>query len=182
MNIAINSFVKRQTSESPYSHYAGTEEQLLRAIEINFDRAKPGYRDGVILVSVPPYGFYTGLVTLESGDELTGSYSSRVPGEEPRKHLFVKRVTGKMPAKAVDIVLYRHDVLAENNEADTDADWEVVSINARPSLEEQPIEPMTLIYNHFELSGGTKTNLSSEEFVIKLKESVLYWKDKSFIG
>jgi len=82
----------------------------------------------------------------------------------------------------VDVVLYRKDVLAENKENTTDAEWEIVSINASPEEGELPIMPDTLIANHFQLSGGTATNMSDSEFVEALKKSVLYWKDKALVG
>jgi predicted sugar kinase len=84
-----------------------------------------------------------------------------------------------MPAKRVDIVLYRHDVLAENNEHDSEADWEIVSVNASPTEEETPIKVGTLLANHYGLSGGTATNLSAADFVAMLRKSVLFWKDKA---
>ena len=183
-SIHINSTARRQTPESGHSHFEGTDEQLLRAIEINMDTAKTGYRDGVLLVSVPPHGFKAGVVRLKEGDKLVGAYTPRLKGEGPRKHLYVKRVQSYVPrrmiekesAVAVEIVLYRNDVLDETNEAESDCDWEVISINARAFKEELPIHPMTLIANHFQLEGGTATNKTPEEFEVALKKSVLAWQ------
>jgi hypothetical protein len=180
MKTHITSFVRRQTENSPFSHWTFDDFELLCRIESNWGRRKPGYRDGVILIPIEPEGTFSGLVKLKEGDKLVGEYSARREGEEPRKHTYA---TGtKMPAKNAYVVLYRHDVLLEGKENETDAEWEMVSFNASPTEEEPPINPGTLMANHFELSGGTATKMSDEEFVKALRISVLYWKDKAMVS
>lgn len=176
--VHISNFVRRQTPQSGYSHWTISDEELLSRIQANLSQAKPGYREGVILVPVDPSGFFSSTVLLKDGDRLVGEYKSRKPGEEPRKSTYV--IGGeKLPAKRVDVVLYAHHVLAENYENDTNCDFEIVSINAAPDLEEAPIPTGALIANHLELSGGTSTKMTDSEFVALLRKSVLYWKDKS---
>jgi hypothetical protein len=190
--LGINNFVRRQTSDSEFTHFDGGSQPLdlgedgwsrvMDLVAQHVDQGRRGYRDGVVLVPVPPDGFHTGLVVLQEGDRLVGEYKARRPGEEPRKAV---RAAGegrtKSPCVAVDIVLYRKDVLAENSEATTDCDWEIVSVNGRITEDPAPIEPMTLIANHFQLDGGTATNMTPEQFEAALRESVLYWKDKAFL-
>jgi hypothetical protein len=179
MNIHINSFVRRQTADSGFSHWTISDEELIRRIK-SFPQAGwlTGYREGVYLVPVSPDGFFSGVVKLQEGDKLVGEYVARQKGEEPRQMRYA--LTGqKMPAKLVYIVLYAHHVLAENNENETDADFEVISVNASSDFEEAPIPVGALLANHFGLSGGTNTNMSDSEFVQALKKSVLYWKDKA---
>ncbi len=182
MKIAFNNFARRQTAESSFSHWTISDELFLNRVKYEFSRAKPGYRDGVILVPVDPEGFFSSVIQLKAGDKLEGEFKARREGEEPRKTLHAKGQ--KLPAKAVDVVLYRKDVLAENKDNSTDADWEIISVNASPKewWRELPIQPETLIANHFQLSGGTATNMSDAEFVAALKTSVLYWKDKAMVG
>lgn len=178
--IGINSFVRRQVANSPFSHWVLSDEQLLKLVQANFDKATKGYRDGVILVPVAPEGFYSSVVQLQAGDRLHGEFKARQKGEEPRKTL---HATGdKIAAKSVSVVLYSKAVLAEGGQNSTDADWEIVSVNASPEEGEAPIQPDTLIANHFELSGGTATKMSDAEFVAALRTSVLYWKDKALVG
>ena len=63
--IAVNDFVKEQhTPESKNSHFAGTWEELLGLVEAHFAKAKLGYRDGVVIVEVPPEGFLVELSSL----------------------------------------------------------------------------------------------------------------------
>ncbi len=187
MQIAISNFVRRQHKNSSFSYFSGLDEELINLIKQNWDKQKAGYRNGVMLIPVDPTNFYSAVFQLEEGDSWLTSYEPRQPGEEPRRQ--TKEIYDKFgvkkektKAKSVDVVLYRHDVLAENNEQSSDAEWEVISINARPTEGEEPIRPMTLISNHFQLSGGTATNLNSEDFVEMLKRSVLYWKDKITAG
>lgn len=180
MTIEFNSFVRRQTVESPFSHWTLSDGTLLELVQANLDKAKAGYRDGVILVPVPAEGFFSSVIQLQAGDKLHGEFKARRDGEEPRKTLHA--VGQKIPAKSVDVVLYSKAVLAEGKENSTDADWEIVSINASPEAGDLPIMPDTLMANHFKLSGGTATNMSDSEFVAALRQSVLYWKDKALVG
>jgi hypothetical protein len=202
--VAVSNFVKRQTPQSEFSHFDGTWEELLSLVDnamlahvIGGETIKLGYRDGVVLVEVCPDKFYTPVVDLVEGDVFAGEYKPRQPGEEPRRSTWVVRNNlrqvgknrwdtdrvgvGKQKAAAVDVVLYRHDVLAEGNENSADAEWEIISINARPTLEEQPMEVGTLMHNHFGSGGGTKTNMTNDEFVAALEKSFKYWKNKGKI-
>lgn len=184
LSIGVNDFVKRQTAASEFTHYEGEWEQVAWMALRNFDRAKAGYRDGVVLVPVPAEGFFCGIVRLKEGDKLVGHYKARRPGEEPRKTIRAEcfDVGGsKQPCKHVDVVLYRRDVLESNGEDCTGFDWDIVSINGRLTDEEAPIEPMTLIANHFRLDGGTPTGMSPADFEDALRKSVLYWKDKAIL-
>jgi len=178
---AISDFVRRQTEGSEFSYWSGTDQGLLQLASDYFDKAKAGYRDGVCLVPVLAEGFFSALVVLEEGDCLEGTYKARQAGEEPRKSTCV---TGKskVAAVTVDLILYRHDVLAENNEQSSEAAWEIISINANSVDGEMPIGVGALLANHFELSGGTATGMTDSEFVATLKESVIFWKDKAFVS
>ena len=182
--IGINEFVTRQTATSEFTHYEGDGglERVAELAQDSFHQAKPGYRDGVVLVPVAPEHFFCGVVQLKEGDELVGRYEARRPGEEPRKKVWARRVAGKQACLHVDVVLYRRDVLEENGEECTGCDWDVISVNGRVTDEEAPIAPETLIANHFELDGGTPTGMSAEEFEKALRTSVMYWKDKALLA
>ena len=178
MNASIKiTFAERQTQDSPYSHFNGGEEELINLVQQNFHLAKQGYREGVILVPLPPENFSSGVVLLQEGDPLKGEFKRRRPTEEPRKlHGAVSRE--KIPAQSVEIVLYSREVLEEEQGYVAIADYEVISINASPTKEPTPLTPQTLMANHFLVSGGTSTGYSPEQFEVACKESFLYWKDK----
>ncbi len=182
--VGINKFVKRQTATSRFSHFSGSDDELLTRVQQAWEEAKPGYRTGVILVPVEPSGFFSGVVKLQEGDALTGTYEARREGENPRKAV-VAEGREKMPAATVDVVLYNSQVVAEDDDNELPAEqnnWEVISINASPDLYEMPIEPNVLMHNHFGSSGGTRTNLTDEDFVSMLRRSFRYWSDKALAG
>jgi len=193
-------FAARQTPESKFSHFDGTDEELIEIIKTAWDNRKEGYKPGILLVPVPPAGFLSSLVVLKEGDRLRGSYMPRKEGETPRKTYCLdsrKGITvpeglllteqGHMPdkvmAQAVDIVLYHRDVLAEDGE-EHEAEWLITSINASPLVKagSMPMDPATLMANHFGDSGGTATGMSPEEFEDALRKSYWFWRDKTFAG
>tara|TARA_R110002020_G_scaffold39950_3_gene118169 strand:+ start:286 stop:858 length:573 start_codon:yes stop_codon:yes gene_type:complete len=184
MTIILNPYVKRQTENSPFSYYAGNIENIPAMVQANFADHKTGYRNGVIEVSLPSEGFYTGVVQLQEGDELTGSFNPRREGEKPRQQILAKNGI-KAPAVEVTIILYRSDILAETNDntlEPNEDNWEIISINAEPIKGGLPIHPMTLILNHIEYSGGTATNMTDTELVNQLRISVPAWIDKVMCG
>ena len=70
----------------------------------------------------------------------------------------------------VELILYRYDVLKENNENTTKAEWELISINSVPEgIDKMPIGPVTMMRNQFNLNGGTKAFYSSNEWANSVK-------------
>jgi hypothetical protein len=175
----LNDFAKRHTADNPYSHFEGTLEDVLRMGAENFDKAKPGYRDGVVNVPVPAEGFLSPVVCMEEGTALMGEFKARREGEAPRVHL---RADGKKtPAIAVELDFYRKDVLAEGGDNSTEAEWELIGFRAM-AFENEPMTPDTLMHNHFGSDGGTDTQMTTHEFEVALRESFEFWKDKAMVG
>ena len=178
--IGVNDFVTRQICLSEFSFYEGSFEDVAALARQSWHLRKPGYRDGVVTVPVPTKGFYSGIVQLNEGDKLCGEFKARRPGETPRKSVQAAG-RAKMPAEAVELVLYSSKVLAEDGEnclPPSDGNWELISINASPVEGDQPIEPSVLLANHFGQDGGTATNMTDAELVAQLKVSVEFWADK----
>src|SRR5579885_1609160 len=175
--VACGEFVKRQTPESGFSHFEGTWEELEGIVEYWFDEnpyppfLKPGYRDGVVLLELPPDFFRSAIVELNEESRLTANYAPRRLGEDP--FIRVSAKAKKQRAKHASVVLYRWDVLAENNERETDAEWEIVAIKARVSEEEEPMDPYTMARNFLHLKGGTKGDFTAEQFA----KSIVYWNN-----
>jgi len=173
-SLGINEFVRRQTPDAPYSHFDGSFEALVdrvaSAIQEDPRRnVKPGYRDGVVLVSVPAEGFFCGYGLVTPETELVTTFEARRPEEEP---VLVTRMRGqKVLANFVDVVLYSHDALAENDEASTDCEWEIISVNARLFREEDPMHPTAMARNQLERVGGTAATYSAEEWAL----AVHFW-------
>jgi len=172
--VILNPFVLRHTPESQFSYYDGEVSDVPAMTEANFGAGKPGSSPLIWIVPVPADGFYSGVVQLSEGCEMTASFKSRKVGEEPRKGLTAKGP--KTPAEFVEIVCY-HSSILKDDAAGADC-WEVISLNAS-AIENEPIELGALLYNQFEGSGGTKGNYTTEQFIEVLKASWSYWKDKA---
>tara|TARA_Y100000310_G_scaffold255259_1_gene262600 strand:+ start:108 stop:761 length:654 start_codon:yes stop_codon:yes gene_type:complete len=184
--VHINTFVKRQTPESTFSHCARTWDKVQEEIADNIaaDKFKDGHRDGIILVDLMPHNIMSGVTRLTSGMNLAGVYEARRDGETPRIHIYALGVM-KNQAKSAYAVMYSSTLLSEDqsNELDpVEGNWELVSINS--ACDEcdtgPPIEPTTLMHNHFGSDGGTETKLSDSEFVEQLRESFDWWKNRAF--
>jgi hypothetical protein len=175
--VAAGEFVKRQTKDSGFSHFEGSWEQLEKLVEYWFiDKpyppfTKPGYKDGVVLQELPPDFFRSAIVDLNVKSKLIANYAPRRLDEAP--FIRVSAKAKKQQAKYASVVLYRHDVLMENNEADTDAEWEIVAIKARTSQEEEPMDPYTMARNFLHLKGGTKGDFTADQFA----QSIVYWNN-----
>lgn len=172
--VACGSFVKRQTPESGYSHFIGSWElleMLAAAYSQQAESTHFGYRDGVILVDLPGHMFMSAMVQLNEDSKLTANYAPRREGEAA--FIRVSTKAKKQVAKHAQVVMYRHDVLAENNERETDAEWEIVCIKARVSEEEEPMDPYTMARNFLHLEGGTKGDFTAEQFA----QSIVYWNN-----
>jgi len=184
MNITVNRFAKRHIEDSRFSHFDGSWVDLLNLVRENWESSEPGYREGVILINVPSERFYSSVVELKEGDDLSGGYKPRKKGETPRKTLYTLG-RNKSPASSAQIVLYSSAVLAESEDNDLspeEENWEIISINASCVAGGTPMPPHTLMHNHFGSDGGTDTHLSDAEFVEMLRESFEFWKNKAMCG
>jgi len=177
--IGINQLVRRQTEKSKFSYYSGTWEELVGITEGQFNGAKPGYREGVRLVTVNPKGFFSGVVQVTPETVLKATLEVRQPGEAP--YISVVAVGGqKMPAKVVEIVVYSREVLLEEgpDSVSTNLAWEIISINARATEEPEPPTPQAMMRNFLNLAGGTKAEYTAQQFA----ESIRYWSNKALWG
>jgi len=169
----IEGFVGKHLSpDSNFSHFVGSEEELRELILDNLHLKEPSSSPpGRYLVPLPSEGFYSGVITLEEGDELYGGYSPHMGYREPRKSVKVKRES-KAPAKFVKAIIGEH-------EREGAKLIEVFSLNAS-MVEDEPINTQAMMYNRF-MSGIDDS--TPEEFVEQLEISFNYWKDKAmFMG
>jgi hypothetical protein len=183
--IGVSDFVRRQTAESPYNHFAGSWEELVALVEQHWThrRISP-HNDGVALVPMPQDRlgrFYTSLVQITPDTPLRASFTPRAAGEAPFVQISAPGYA-KAPAQRVEIIVYSHEILAADGDAPVprQADHYIVSINAYASLQEEPMHPMTMARNLLGLKGGTKpkTPYSAEEFA----QAIVYWSQHARIG
>ena len=176
--VAVNEFVRRQISGSgkTYSTLLTFEQIAAHASEqLNKGNFKQGYRDGVIIVNADPdytQQFKCPFVKINKDTKLKAEFVCRRENEEP--YIQVRALNGNpLIAGKVEFVLYRHDVLAENNEHSTDDEWELISIHAFPEgIEKLPMGPVTMMRNQLELKGGTAGTYSSDEWA----NAVNFWQ------
>lgn len=180
MRIGISEFVKRQTRTSDFSYFNGSDEELIKLADDAFAvEFKKGYRDGVGLVSVDPLGFFSALVPITKDVEFETIFEARVEGEKKYKRTIAYGI--KEPAKHVDIIVYRKDVLEEGSDNVTGAEWDIVSINARCMDQVAPIPPQTMARNQLadteDGKGGTKADYSGDMFA----KSIMFWNTHMLI-
>jgi hypothetical protein len=181
VHIGVSEFVKRQTEDSQYTHYQGNWDDLARKTEEQYLKGaySQGYRDGVLLVHMPQseaphFWTYTGYPMFE-GMALSAEWAREQGREHEPPRLQVKILEPKTRCRFVDIVTYRRDVLEEDGDLTTGAEWDIVSINGRINQEPVPMDPLTIVRNWMHLPGGTEMKgKTAEEVLEMLCESVLY--------
>ena len=180
-NIGVNKFVRRQKKNSgkTYAEKLSFEEIASHAGEqMAKGFYKPGYRDGVILVSTANnllYHYICPFVKIDENTKLRAKVVRRRPEEEP--YIQIRALNG-IPLKtgSVDLILYRHDVLTETDEQTTDSDWELISFHAIPEgTLDMPMGPITMMRNQLQLLGGTKAYYESNQWA----QSVKFWNENA---
>ena len=176
--VAVNDFVRRQIKGSgkTYSKSLSFEEIAIDAeLQMIKGHFKEGYRDGVRIVigsETLLNKFVCPFVKIDSSTELKSKSVSRQKGEE--SYIQIRAKSG-IPVEAgrIEYILYRHDVLVENNEQSSNEAWELISIHAIPKgIKKLPIGPVTMMRNQLELKGGTKAEYTSDEWA----DSVRFWQ------
>ena len=188
--IGINAYCQiRHSTGTRYSEYigeGGLDQVAVLAMEY-FESARSAEKNGTVLIRVPPEGFLSPVVRLEAGDDLVGTFDSRIPNEAPRKEI---GVFGKKKSKAVtvDLVLYSGERLrSEKSLTHKDSDWELVTILAHDINilvgGTIPPQPQTMMYNRYAEQlpscGGSPDGLSATAFDKLLLASFLYWHDRA---
>lgn len=181
--IGVSEFVKRQLEESQFTHYKGSWSDLSHRTEEQYLAGKytKGYRDGVLLVRMDPGEtqlFYTYTnYPMFTGMKLSAEWAKRPGREHEPAKLQVKILEPKKQCKYVDIVIYRRDVLEEDGDEVTGAQWDIVSINGRLNKEPTPMDPMTIVRNWKHLPGGTKMEGKTAEEVLEMLCYSIMWKN-----
>ena len=180
--IRVGKFLKTvSTKRGASKRFAGSWADLEQLAHDHFHDNEPGTgsTDGdVLLINVPAEGFRTNIaeITPENVHDVQLVHSRRVEGESavPEQVIFSTRELPK--ANFVKLVLYRADVLHQDAGRSSNAEWEIVSINAQPE-EDTPMHPQTMLRNACQNVGGTYREYTREEW--RAAES--YWVDHAFI-
>jgi hypothetical protein len=181
VTVGVSNFVKRQTKDSKFTHYQGDWIDLSKKTAEEFKKGNyiKGYRDGVFIVHMPLAESSLFLTYNEypmfEGMRIDAQWG-KTPGREhePAK-LQLNILEPKIPCRYVDIIIYAKEVLLEDKDEITGADFDIVSINGRISREAPPMDPMTLVRNWLHLEGGTEMKeVTNEEMLTLLCDSILY--------
>ena len=176
--VSVNDFVCRQTKDSmkSYTENLSFDEIAIHAQhQLACGNYKKGYRDGVIIVQVEEkllHHFICPFVRISDETKLRAVVTRRRPNEPP--YIQIRALNGTpLNTGSVDLILYRHDVLAETDEQTSDTDWELISFHAIPEgIHDMPMGPVTMMRNQLQLAGGTKAYYKSEDWA----ESVNFWQ------
>ena len=168
--VAVNDFVKRQSKDSGKTYAKTlTFEDIAYHAELQMGEGifSEGYRDGVRVVHSDKSivnDFVCPYVLINEDTELVSRVVRRSDLEEP--YIQTRALNGeRLQTGNVDLIIYRNDVLKENNENTTNSKWELISFNAIPKgVKSFPIGPVTMMRNQLRLIGGTKGNYSSEKW------------------
>lgn len=157
------------------SYYNGSWEELEQLVMKHFDDNEwgTGSKDGdVLLVNVPADGFFTAIVEItdENRHLVKEIEHVRADGEAPYKTRVIDEGFTKQPAKYAQIVIYRADVLALDDDRSTDAEWEIVSVNAQND-KVVPMDIPTMMRNANNEEGGTLRTYTDAEW----EASREYW-------
>lgn len=189
--ITVNPFATRQTAESPFSHSSLSFEEVAMLLhEVEEENLSEGYRPAsyekggrVILARLTDEQimdrFFSAITLIREGEQVLEGFRSRVEGEDPRPFREVIRQS-KPVAKTVHLIFYNAIALAQDgdNVSELSPDsWELVSINASEDdcMDAPPITPVALHANYHNLSGGTETSMSEDEYNAQMKVSKAYW-------
>ncbi len=172
-NIGVTQFARRRhTATSAYSHFSGTEAELCRLVEAHWESGTPGRANGCMEVVVPPEGFFSAVVKVDSGTVLKALFTARDASEAP--YLQFRAVGGqKLPARRVVIIVYTKEEAGKYADPDGPA-WQIASINASPGEFAEPPHPMAMARNMAGLTGGSVAVYTADEFV----RAIIYWSDK----
>lgn len=179
-SIAVSYFYRKVT-EKGNTRFDGELEELIDLAHEHFDNQEPGTGsvDGdVILVQVPPERFRTNIVTIDetNAHRVEKIYHSRVKNETEVPQLIIVSDELKPKAHTAKLVLYRADTLARDNNRSSDAEWELIAVNAHPEAD-TPMHPETMRRNAGHHVGGTYREYSDEEW----NRAEEYWAHHAFL-
>ena len=182
-NVSVNEFARRQVKGNGKTYADGlTFEEIASHGEEQLKQGHytEGYRDGVIIVQVEDkllHHFICPFVKITNETKLNATLVRRRPEETP--YIQIRALNGTpLKTGSVDLILYRHDVLAETNEQTSDADWELISFHAIPEgVHDMPMGPVTMMRNQLQLTGGTKAHYESDYWA----KSVKFWQEYAIL-
>lgn len=161
------------------SFFDGSFAELREIVLTHFDDFEPGtgsVNNDVILVNIPADRVKTTVtrITDENRDQVIQEEYVRQDGEKPVTRNVI--LGAPQPATYAQVVVYRADVLAQDNARSTDAEWEMVAVLGKLDKIE-PMHPTTMLRNANHDDGGTYREYSEEEWNAAYK----YWEHHAYL-
>ncbi len=155
------------------SYYRGGPADLIAMVEAHWTARLSGAGrtdlTQVVVVPIPPTDFVGAVVAVDDETELGARFTCRREGE--KGFIEVRAEAAATPVHFASVVLYSAATLLENGgERSGDFDWEIVALQAS-SIEDEPMNPVTMARNFLAEPGGTPCDYSAREFA----EAILYW-------
>lgn len=177
--VGVSGFLRQVVAKKGNQRYGGTLEELAQLTQAHLSKGEPGTgsEDGdVLLVPVPPEGFFTDIVAItpENAHRVEEVTEARVEGEAPVTKRVV-RGAKPAPAAVVKIVVYRADALAKDDDRSTQDEWEIVAMLTQPR-EDVPMHPTTMERNASHAKGGTYREYSEEQWA----EARKFWSEHAY--
>jgi hypothetical protein len=188
VKIGISTFAQKNIPEP---------EKLIRKIRANWSKREKGAgridHSQVVLVPIPNDGYYVRSVAISDDYLYEAFFTKRAEGEDPfigvaatglkprglrwllwKLGLVKPLPIPREPAKFVKAVCYSAATIAENNGTRSgDFDWEVVAV-ITSSVDDEPMEPLTMARNYLQKSGGTYAPYSTTQ----IAESIYHWSQR----
>lgn len=161
------------------SFFDGSFDELVELVKDHWDDNEPGTGsvDGdVLLVNIPADKVLSSvaLITDENRHLVREEEKVRREGEKPVTR---KVMSGDMvPANFAQVVVYRADVLAQDDDRSTDAEWELIALLGKLDKVE-PMHPTTMLRNTNKDKGGTYRKYSDQEWT----DAYEYWDKHAYI-
>jgi len=175
--LTVSDFAKTfNTPDGDNAHYGGSWSELQELVKAHWSEQEPGLGsvDGdVILVTVPSEGFFSSVVEITEDNQSSVFHESvvRQEGEKPVMLPFIEGV--KHPAVGVQVVCYRADVLQQDDDRSSDAEWEIVAVIDK----DVPMYPETMKRNSNHEAGGTLRVYTDEEWAVSEK----FWATHAYV-
>lgn len=175
--IAVSEFARTfNTPQNGNTHYEGDWQELLSLVEHCWEHQERGLGsvDGdVVLVTVPEAGFFSSVVEITEANKhlVFREETVRQEGENPVMLTFLEGE--KTPASAVQVVCYRADVLQQDDDRSSDAEWEIIAVIDKGV----PMHPETMERNSNHEAGGTLRVYTDEEWAVSEK----FWSTHAYV-
>jgi hypothetical protein len=178
MSFAWSNFARERYLEScGHCWFSGSEKELLELVEKNWESRKPGFGrtdlEAVVVVAVNPAQFHSSTVLVDSTTDLHAEVVRRQENES--EYISVTANSETEAVKYASVVLYSAETLLENGgQRSSNADWEIVCVIAS-SVEDEPMDPITMARNFLEKTGGTFCEYTAQQFA----ESIWFWSNRA---